>query len=128
MDHKKHIAKIIEYISKIVLIAYALFFGIFAVFSGSDALSGGISAVIQNSPNAVPWIILFVVVLLLWKYEAATGVIVIIMGLIAASFYDFINNPSLLFIISFPLVFFGALLIMARVLKIEKATHKNENT
>ena len=40
---------------------------IFALLSGAESKGGGVVGIIKNSPNALPWVFLLVLVYVAWK-------------------------------------------------------------
>jgi hypothetical protein len=71
---------------------------LFALLSGSEGYGGGIMGIIKNSPNAIPWAILLILVLVAWKWELIGGILIVGLGI--AMFY--LLNWGALFFSLFP--------------------------
>jgi len=62
---------------------------VYALFSGYDDFGGDISGILNNSLNALPWVILFLSFFIAWHWELAGGVIVIILGISMLYFFNY---------------------------------------
>ena len=71
----------LKWIARISFLILTLFWGVFALLSGTNEYGGGIGGLIKNSPNALPWIVLLGVNYIAWKKEIAGGVIILLIGL-----------------------------------------------
>jgi hypothetical protein len=58
---------------------------LFALVSGSEAYGGGLMGMVKNSPNALPWALLLLLVGVAWKWEFLGGSL--ILALAAYLFY-----------------------------------------
>ncbi|MBD3247719.1 hypothetical protein GF382_00320 [Candidatus Falkowbacteria bacterium] len=119
------IAKRLRSIARTVLFILALSALVFSLFSGIEEAGGGISGLINNGPNALPWLILFIFVFVAWKWELLGGFLIVAMGVFSIFFFDTFNRDSwpILFIVSLPLLLSGGFLIGAWGL-----TKKNGNS
>ena len=54
---------------------------------------GGIKGIIKNSPNALPWLVLLLAILMAWKWELLGGIIVTILGVGLLYFFNF-SGPN----------------------------------
>ncbi len=102
--------KIIALVLKWIILILAILIFLFALFSGAE--DGGIKGIIRNSPNALPWIILFVFVFILWKRELVGGILLSLFGIFTIFMFDvFEDNIGVFFIISLLLLLTGVFFI-----------------
>ena len=66
---------------------------IFALLSGANDYGGGLIGIIKNSPNALPWAALLVVLFIAWKKEKIGGVILTALGIVLVYFFNF-SGPN----------------------------------
>jgi len=100
-----------------ILTILVLTIAVFAVFSGADAYGGGVRGLIKNSPNALPWALLLVPVIIAWKSEKIGGILILVLGL--GLVYYFNTGPNF-FLATFLVtcmipVLGGCLLIISRL-------------
>ncbi len=69
MKNRKKAAKNLHIISVTILLVVAAFWFVFALLSGSEEYGGGIIGIMKNSPNAIPWLILFGAVYCAWRWR-----------------------------------------------------------
>ena len=74
-------ANIFRNIARYSLLIIGVLIFIFALLSGAEKLGGGIMGIIKNSPNALPWALLLILVYVAWKWELVGGIIVTGLGL-----------------------------------------------
>lgn len=101
----------------LLLIASSLF--IISLLSGSRDYGNGIIAIIKNSPNALPWFVLLLLILIAWKKQLIGGVLIFIFGLLLVYFFNF-NGPNFwwfTFIMTSIIPFLGFLFLIAWYLK-----------
>lgn len=72
--------EILRTIASIVLFVICILTIPFALISGSEAFGTGISAIIKNSPNAIPWIILLLIAFLARRNGKVGGTLLLIGG------------------------------------------------
>jgi hypothetical protein len=72
----------------LLLLITALVF-VFALLSGSEGYGGGFMGIVKNSPNALPWLLLFGLNYLVWKKELYGGIILVIFGLFITWLFNF---------------------------------------
>ena len=89
--NKPKLANLFRNIARYVLLVLAVLIFLFALVSGAD-LDEGISGIIRNSPNALPWIILLIIVWIAWKKELLGGIIIILFGIAGAIFFSIWND------------------------------------
>ncbi|NND62447.1 MAG: hypothetical protein HKN48_04575 [Flavobacteriaceae bacterium] len=87
---------------------------VFSLFSGAEAYGNGLSALVKNSPNALPWIALFVLSLIACKRHIFGGFLVVVIGLWMLYFYNFRGGNFFLttFIITMLIPLLGFILIV----------------
>lgn len=107
--------------ARVVLLIYACFWFIFALFSGSEQMGGGMMGVIKNSPNALPWLLLFGLVWLTWKKELIGGILIALMGIFTVFFFKTLQDPIVFLIVSLSLILLGATFIFC-----QKYNQKND--
>jgi len=77
--------------------------------------------VVKNSPNALPWLLLFILVYVAWKWELVGGIMLIASGVTAIFFFNLIQQGWLSFlIIGLPPIVLGGALVSAHFLDKEK--------
>ena len=60
----------------------------FALVSGSEDYGSGLKAIIKNSPNALPWLLLLVPVIVAWISEKYGGILLCFLGLVLVLFFN----------------------------------------
>ena len=92
-------ANILRNIARYSLLVIGILVFIFALLSGSEDYGGGFKGIIKNSPNALPWLLLLVLIYVAWKWELIGGIIITILGFIMLYFFNF-SGPNF-FLITF---------------------------
>ena len=112
-------ANIIRNIARYSLLVVSVLVFIFALFSGAEGYEGGITGLIKNSPNALPWVLLLFLVNIAWKWELLGGTIVILLGLFMVYFFNFTggNFYPITFIITLFITLFGLMFIYSWYLR-----------
>jgi hypothetical protein len=105
------IIHILRHTARVFLILIALFFFVFALLSGAEEYGSGMWGIVQNSPNALPWLLLLILAGATWKWEKASGIIIILFGLFTLIAFDAFEEPFVLFVISLPLIILGGVLV-----------------
>jgi hypothetical protein len=113
MEKRDKTVKYIRYFSRSVLLAVSSFWFIFALLSGAEKLGGGIKGIILNSPNALPWLLLFVLVWAVKRWELIGGILIALVGVLTIFVFDTLETLFTFFSISFPLIVLGLLLVIA---------------
>lgn len=80
-------ADILRNTARYALLVLGILVSIFALVSGSEAYEGNINGIIQNSPNALPWLMLLVMVVIAWRWELVGGVLITLSGLAMLYFF-----------------------------------------
>ncbi|MCF7912949.1 MAG: hypothetical protein K9M99_10500 [Candidatus Cloacimonetes bacterium] len=95
------------------LLVFTLLIIAFAMLSGAEGYGGGFKGVIQNAPNALPWLLLLIINLIVWKSELAGSIILIVFAIAAGFFFGaFTDNLFALFVITIPLIILAIMLMM----------------
>lgn len=113
MKNKIKVAKVLRYISRTILLLVAIFWFIFALLSGAEGYGGGLKGIIMNSPNALPWLLLFVFIYIAWKWELIGGILVALTGLCTIFAFDTFESIPAFLLITVPLIVLGAFLIIS---------------
>ncbi len=108
-DKKIQTANILRNIARYSLLCLSVLVFIFALLSGSEDYGGGLSGIIQNSPNALPWLLLLALTFIAWKWELIGGIIITVIGLYMVYFFNFEgqNFFAITFIITSVIVILG---------------------
>jgi hypothetical protein len=107
------IARWLRYVARTVLVIASVFWFVFALFSGAEGFGEGMKGVLINSPNALPWLLLFVLVWVVWKWELIGGILISVFGLVTVFFFDTYEEVISFLIISLPLILLGGSLIVS---------------
>jgi len=95
------------------LLAFTLLITAFAMLSGAEGIGRGFKGVIQNVPNALPWLLLLIVNFIVWKSELAGSIILVAFAVAAGFFFGaFTGNQFALFVVTIPLIILGIMLMM----------------
>jgi len=85
---------------------------VFSLLSGAEKYDSGFHGIIQNSPNALPWLALYLVIYAAWKWELIGGIILISFGIISFFFFNVLSgNIVILLMVVFPLIIAGMVFI-----------------
>jgi hypothetical protein len=91
----------------------------FALISGAEDYGGGLSGILKNSPNALPWLSLLLLVLLAWKRELVGGMLITLFGLTLLYFFNF-SGPNFFwstFVLTLFIPILGLFLILSWYLR-----------
>lgn len=110
-------AGIMRMTARVILIIISLFWFVFALLSGSESYGGGISGIIANSPNALPWLLLFVLVFVAWKWEIIGGALIFLMGVASIFFFETYSHLFTFVFISTFLMLLGLMFCGSWVLR-----------
>ena len=104
--------RILRYTARIILLIVTTFWFVFALLSGAEQYGGGLKGIIMNSPNAIPWVVLYLFNLLTWKFERIGGIFIIISALFMTFAFDVLEgNWAVLLFIVVPLLLLGTTFI-----------------
>ena len=111
MKDKTQLAKYLRYTARTILLIITALVFVFSLLSGSEKYGGGIKGILKNSPNALPWLLLFVFIYVAWKWELVGGAIVALTGVFTVFFFHSYRFPIVFFVISVPLIILGSFFI-----------------
>jgi len=94
-SRKIKIALHLKRIILVILLSISILVFLFALVSGSEK---SLESVIQNSPNTLPWLLLFVLIYIAKKWELAGGILISFFGLFLIYFF---NSGANFFIVTF---------------------------
>ena len=86
---KLQIAHILRNVARYSLLLLTLFTFTFALLSGAEKYGGGLNGVLKNSPNALPWVGLLLLVYVAWKWEWVGGLLITVLGLFLVYYFNF---------------------------------------
>jgi hypothetical protein len=104
--------KIIKKFPLLLLLVLDVFWLLFSLFSGVPA-GGGLKGIMSNTPNTLPWLILLVAILIAWRFRLIGGILIFLLGVASAFFFDVFKAPVVFFFVSLPLLVFGSWLFIA---------------
>jgi len=112
-------ANLLRNIARYTLLVVGILVFLFALASGSEAYGGGIMGIIKNSPNAIPWVALLVLVYVAWKWELIGGIIITLFGLAAIYFFSFRGSNFFVstFILTILITVLGTFFLLSRYLE-----------
>lgn len=85
--------KVLKYIARYTLLLIASLLLVFSVVSGSEDYGGGLTGLLKNSPNAIPWLVLILLIFIAWKHELLGGTLIFLCGLWFVYFFNF-SGPN----------------------------------
>ncbi len=88
---------------------------IFAFFSGYDEFGVGISGMINNIPNLLPWALLLVAIFIAWHWELLGGIIITLLGITLLYYFNLTKQIffSISTILSLLVIILGAFFILS---------------
>ena len=104
--------KYLRFITRTILLVVSIFWFVFALLSGSCEYGGSPKGIIMNSPNALPWLFLFLLVYISWKEELIGGSLILLMGLMTIMFFKTYQQLIVFLLVSLPLILLGGFLII----------------
>ena len=108
MKNNEKIAKYLRNIARYVLLIFGILVFIFALLSGSEDYGGRLHGIIKNSPNALPWLLLLILIFVAWKWELVGGILITLLGVFLLFFFVICGNNfflSTLIITLIPIIF-----------------------
>ena len=107
-------ARIVQKTALIILFVFSVLIFVFALLSGSESFGGGISGIIKNSPNSLPWLVLLALVIIAWRNPFFGGILITIAGAVLTYYFNFSGENFFLltFIICLLIVFLGLVIWM----------------
>ena len=112
-------ANILRNIARYSLLVIGIMVFIFALLSGAEDYGGGLMGIIKNSLNALPWLLLLILIYVAWKWELIGGIIITILGFIMLYFFNF-RGPNfflITFILCLLIIALGACFIVSWYLR-----------
>ena len=121
-NYKLKYAGILRNIARYSLLVITLLVIIFALLSGSEEYGGGITGIIKNSPNAIPWFILLILVYVAWRWELTGGIIIVLSGIGMTYFFNFAGTNFFLvtFILTSAVTILGSFFVFSWYLRKDK--------
>lgn len=113
------LAKYLRGIARYTLLVVLGLVFIFALLSGSGDYGGGIKGIIRNSMNALPWLILLIILFVAWKWELIGGILITLVGLAAMYFFNFTGRNFFwfTFFLCLGIIIFGSFFIISWYLR-----------
>lgn len=93
MNPNKSKANFFRFVARYGLLPLSALLFLFALFSGAEEYGGGFKGIVQNSPNAWPWLALILLVLFAWKNEFLGGILITALGLYFVYYFNF-SGPN----------------------------------
>ena len=121
--NKNKIAKYLRYTARTILLILSSFWFVFALFSGAEEYGGGLKGVLMNSPNALPWLLLLLLVYIAWKKELIGGSLITLIGFLSIAFFKTYEHLIVFMLVSLPLILLGGSLVVSYYLD---KNNKNE--
>lgn len=98
----------LRYGARAVLLIITTFWFGFALLSGAEQYGGGFSGILRNSPNTLPWLVLYLINIVAWKYERIGGALLIACALFMTFAFDVLKgNWGVLWVAVVPLLILG---------------------
>ena len=115
MDNKSKLSIRIKNSSLLILAVFGTLAFIFALLSGAETYGGGISGIIKNSPKALPWAALLILIYIGWKWPLIGGICITLFGFGLLYFFGiFDDTPDIIpLLVGLIPVLFGGLLIFS---------------
>ena len=112
-NKKLRLARFLRNFARYTLLSIGILLFVFALLSGAEKLGGGLSGIIKNSPNALPWVILLTILFVAWKRELTGGMLLVLSGLALFGYIVFVHSRFNVPIVILSLIpiFFGGLFI-----------------
>lgn len=109
------LSRTIRTTSCIVLAIFGSLVFVFALLSGSESYGGGFIGIVKNSPNAIPYAFLLVLIYVGWRWPLIGGILITLLGFgLLYLFGFFSSNWNLIpFVVGIIPVIFGGLLIFS---------------
>lgn len=105
--------KILYWFPRIGMLTFSLLVFVFALLSGAEEYGGGIEGIVLNSPNALPWLVLLVVVFIAWKWEKIGGMLLIALSVLFTVFFNAWQHVGTLFMFILPITGMGVLFLFS---------------
>ncbi len=110
-------ANFFRYTARFSRLIIGLLVFVFALFSGAENSDGltTFTGVIKNSPNALPWLVILLLVGIAWKYEMIGGTLIALGGLFLVYFFNFTggNFDIVVFVLTLLITALGLFFILS---------------
>ena len=110
-------ANFFRYTARFSLLIIGLLVFVFALFSGAENSDGltTFTGIIKNSPNALPWLVILLLVGIAWKYEMIGGTLIALGGLFLVYFFNFTggNFDIVVFVLTLLITALGLFFILS---------------
>lgn len=104
--------RVLRITARTLLVVITLVWFVFAVLSGAGQFGEGIGALVQNLPNALPWLALSGLVAVAFYWELIGGALLTLAGFGSIVFFHAWTAPIVLFSVALPLIAAGLALIV----------------
>jgi len=111
MNKEYSITKWAHISATVLLLLVVVFWFGFALLSGAAEYGGGWRGVLYNSPNALPWLVLFGVVYVAWRWPLWGGALIALFGLNTLLMFDTYESIFTFLTITVPLTLLGITLM-----------------
>lgn len=107
--------QIIGTTSLIILLIFGILIFMFALVSGSETFGGGFYGIIRNSPNAIPWAALLILVWVAYRWKLIGGILITLLGFGLLYLFRIFTSEfvTVTFIIALFPVLLGSMLILS---------------
>lgn len=121
MKDKKNLktANTFRFIARYSLLVLSVAVFVAALIFGSAEYGGGIIGIVKNSPNALPWALLLVVLFIAWKKEKIGGIMITLLGVALVYFFNF-SGPNFwwsTFVLTLLIPIFGSFFLISWYLR-----------
>jgi len=110
-------ANFFRYTARFSLLIIGVLVFLFALFSGAENSEGitTLTGLIKNSPNALPWFAMLLLVGIAWKFEMIGGILIALGGLFLVYFFNFSggNFDIVVFILTLLITVLGLFFLMS---------------
>ena len=115
-------AIIFRTVARYTLLVFGILIFLFALVSGSEDYGGGLRGILENSPNALPWLVLLLLVLVAWRWELTGGILITLLGLFLIYFFNIRGNNFFVstFILTLLVTILGSFFIVSWGLGLKK--------
>ncbi len=99
----------------LLLMVWSITLFLVALLSGAEAADQTILGLVNNVPNAAPWIIPIVLIYVTWKRQMLGGSLFLLFGIATIFFFNTYQSVGSLAVISIPSILLGALLMTQNI-------------
>jgi hypothetical protein len=122
-EKRVNIAIILRNTARYTLLILGIILFTFALLSGSAEYGRDITSIIKNSPNALPWLIFIILVMIAWKWELVGGIIITILSIGMLYYFNFRTTNFFLttFILTLMIMILSSFFIISWYLRKDKS-------